>query len=295
VGARFLRKLLGRSPSLPAEVHEALGELERLAEERPTLAGAAHLLADALTGLYDETVSGTTLALTGEQVRTKWAGGVPLLRGETLAIDVPAFARRWVHVCNAVQRHQEGTTAPALADALKRGALDPRQLVDELLAGRPEAIHARADGLGLDAGLTATVLRLTLFPVLSSVNSALASVRADGLWERGHCPTCGSWPLLGEFRGLEQARFLRCGCCAADWPFPRLRCLFCGNSDHRQLGYFHVENEENKYRAGTCESCRGYVKNISTLSAFSPPRLLVADLATMHLDLLAAERGFSVP
>jgi len=36
---------------------------------------------------------------------------------------------------------------------------------------------------------------------------------------------------------------------------------------------------------------RGYVKMLSTLTPLQPPQLLVADLATMHLDLAAADRG----
>src|SRR5699024_8269554 len=100
------------------------------------------------------------------------------------------------------------------------------------------------------------------------------------------------WPLLGEFRGLEQLRFLRCGLCSAGWEFPRLRCAYCGNSDYQSLGYYQVEGEENRCRAATCEECRGYVKMISTLGALSGPQLWVADLETIHLDLVMAERGY---
>ena len=56
-----------------------------------------------------------------------------------------------------------------------------------------------------------------------------------------------------------------------------------------------MEGEEDKLRAATCDECRGYVKVISTLSALSAPQLLIADLATLHLDLAAADRGFFVP
>ena len=48
-----------------------------------------------------------------------------------------------------------------------------------------------------------------------------------------------------------------------------------------------------KWRAATCDECRGYVKMVTTLSALPPLALLVADAATLHLDLAAAERGFT--
>jgi FdhE protein len=294
VGTNFLRKLIGRPPELSAEVRDALEELDRLARERPALAGPAQFLADALPGLYAEPVSVSSL-LTQEQALPKWDQGIPLLRGETLPLDAAAVARRWQHLCSAAQRRQENPAAKAVADVQRRGALDVGQLTQGILSAQPEVVHAQAAALGLDAGLTATILRLTLFPVLSSINETTAPWRTGRAWKYGYCPTCGSWPLLGEFRGLEQTRFLRCGFCAASWEFPRLRCPFCHTADHRQLGYFYIETEESKYRAATCDTCRGYVKMISSLAELPPARLLVADLATMHLDLVAAERGFAPP
>jgi formate dehydrogenase maturation protein FdhE len=65
--------------------------------------------------------------------------------------------------------------------------------------------------------------------------------------------------------------------------------------DHKQLGNLHLEGEGNKFRAATCQECRQYVKMVSTLVALSPSDLLLADLATVHLDLLAADQGFSQP
>jgi FdhE protein len=291
VGASFLGKLFGRAAELPEAVRDALAELSRLTQERPALAGPARLLSDVLPGLYQEPVTETVPCLAPDQAAAKLAGGVALLRGETLAVDVAAFGRRWRHVCAAVERHQDGPAARALADAVQRGVLDARELTQEIVAGQPEAIYARADAQGLDADLTATVLRLTLFPVLCHAQEGLAGVRLGG-WSHGYCPTCGSWPVLGEFRGLEQTRLLRCGLCAGEWEFPRLRCPFCDETDHRRLGYLHIEGEEGKYRAATCETCRRYVKMASTLGALSPPQVLVTDVATLHLDLAAAERAY---
>src|SRR5262249_46139183 len=149
-----------------------------------------------------------------------------------------------------------------------------------------------AEALALDAALTMTVLRLTALPDLASRAAALPP--APG-WPHGYCPVCGAWPLLGELRGLEQTRVLRCGLCATGWDFPRLRCPFCGNGDHRSLGYFHPEGEGERNRALTCDQCRGYVKTVATLAALSPPSLLVADFAMLHLDLVAAHRGYFAP
>jgi FdhE protein len=94
---------------------------------------------------------------------------------------------------------------------------------------------------------------------------------------------------------LEQIRWLRCGLCAAQWELSRLRCPYCAGSDHRRLGYLHVEGEEGRYRAATCDECGRYTKMVSALTPLSPAQLLVTDLATVHLDLLAADQGFRPP
>jgi FdhE protein len=224
----------------------------------------------------------------------KWGSGVPLLRGETLDVDWTAVNRRLRDVVGALAE-QRADAAGALAQALRSEKLDIATLASDVLAGQAHAVHERADSLGLDVPLTASVLSLTLFPVFVPIGAALGTLLSAGSWAEGYCPVCGSFPKLGEFRGLEQTRFLRCGLCAAAWQFPRLRCPGCGNRDHRRLGYLHVEGEEGKCRAATCEDCRQYVKMVSTLTPLSALQLLVTDVATVHLDLLAADKGYSPP
>jgi FdhE protein len=294
VAGGFLHRLFGASRS-PPEVEAALAELARLAQERPLWSDSVAVLQDFLPALFCEPVRDNPPALTPEQAAGQLAGGIPLLRGESFQPDAKSFRRRWQRVCAALERRQGNEAAQELTQAAGNGSLDPLELAQQVLAGTPQGVHARADELGLDAGLTATVLRLTLFPVLARVEEVLRPLREGSRWEQGFCPTCGSWPLLGEFRGLEQVRFLRCGLCAGEWEFARLCCPFCGTRDHQLLGYFHVEGEEARLRAATCESCRGYVKMVTTLSALSALELLVKELATMHLDLAAAERGYGPP
>jgi FdhE protein len=291
VAGGFLSKLWGRSAPPSAEVQAALAELDQLARERPTLAGPIGFLQSALPVLFEEPAAENAPPLSAAEVAAKLGGGVPLLRGAPFTPKGKALERGWQRLCVAVQGRPGGEAAPALAEAVRQRQLDLAELVLEVLAGRPEVVSARADQLGLDAGLTAAVLRLVAFPVLSRVGTALEPLREKAAWKQGFCPTCGSWPLLGEFRGLEQVRFLRCGWCASAWEFSRMQCPFCGTADHEALGYVHVEGEEARQQAATCEQCRGYVKMVTTLAALDGPRLLVADVATLHLDLIAAQRG----
>jgi FdhE protein len=289
VAGGWLGRWFGGDPP-PAHLAEALASLDKLAQQKPTLAPACAVFAEVLPALFTVPVVETPPTLNPELAREKLASGIPLLRGEPVALDARSLRNRWLAICAALGR--QNPDAPAVAGAFT--ALDPAALLAEVLAGRPEAVQARAETLHLDAALTGTVLRLAAFPVLARFTEALDGVRDVASWQAGSCPTCGSWPLLAELRGLEMNRYLRCGLCAGDWAFPRLRCPFCDNHDHRQLGFFHVDGEESRRRASTCDACRGYVKTTFTLAALSAPQLLVTDLATLHLDLAAADRGYFV-
>jgi FdhE protein len=275
-------------------VQAVVQELARLGKERPSLAGPIAVLHDIVPTLHETAHADRPLPLDHERAAAKLVGGVPLLRDETVALDLKTFQQRWRQVCAVLQRHGNPAAA-ALAMALDAGRFDAAAMVGEILAGRPEAVHAWADALGLDAALTATVLRLTLFPWLTQLSANLVPLRASTRWEHGYCPTCGSWPLLGEYRGLDQTRYLRCGLCAAEWEFPRLLCPYCGTRDHEQLGTIYPEGGQSRTRVTTCDECHGYVKATTTLRALSPLQLVLTDVSTLDLDLAAAARGYLAP
>jgi FdhE protein len=285
---------LGRKPPLPPEVEQAHAELARLAQEKPTVAELADQVGACLFAAYAEPVRVVVPSIAKEAAAENMSAGVPLLRGEKLDIDWAAVQHRLQDIIGALVDWQADATF-ALACAVRSGQLDIAELARAVLAGQPQIIHERAGALGLDVTLTASLIPFALFPVLVPIRVGLEPLLAAGHWKEGYCPVCGSYPKLGEFRGLEQIRFLRCGLCAAEWQFPRLRCPACGNHDHRQLGYLHVDGEQNKCRAATCEECRQYVKMVSTLTPLSPIQLWVTDVATVHVDLLAADHGFSPP
>jgi len=293
VALSFLGKWFGGGRGTAPALAEVRTELDRLAAERPAFAAPVKWLRQLLDDLAPLTSPVPGLILDPTRAREKLASGVPLLRDERVPVDGKAFRKRWQRACAALQSVNPEASAAALADAVKRKRLDPEALVGALVAGRPEIVHRRAEELSLDPTLAASLLRFALFPHFTALAASLSSLRDGTAWERGYCPTCGSWPLLGEFRGLDQSRFLRCGLCGDEWQVSHLRCPFCDCRDHERLSFLHVEGEEGKWRAAVCDQCRGYVKMVATLSALPPLALLVADVTTLHLDLAAAERGYT--
>jgi FdhE protein len=210
-------------------------------------------------------------------------------------VDGRGFIRRWERVCGALAEHQSGGLPRDLAGAARAGRLDPDATAAGLVQRPAQVIADVAARTAAGPELVAPVLRFTLFAGFTAVEAAVAPLRAGVAWDRGHCPTCGRAPLLAEFRGLDQSRFLRCGLCAASWEVARQWCPACGTRDHDALGFLARDGEENRYRVATCDACQTGIKTLSTLSMLPPLMLLVADAATLHLDLAAADRGYGGP
>jgi FdhE protein len=260
----------------------------------------------------------------------KLQNGTPLLTGEALPLDEQATAVLWLRLCRlleegakqasrsasrslfsffkretvdapALLQHIEdgdtaavrGAAAEQLRRAVERGQLDLTAVWMALLSGDLGRIERLASELALDFPLLRTLGWQSLQPSLRAWAKQLkANLANSNLWQHATCPICGSVPLLSEIQGKEGARRLRCGVCGASWGYARLACACCGNRNYRQLGYLAVEGEDEKYRLQTCAACRSYLKVVVTYDPIPVDLLVVEDLATHHLDLVAAEHGF---
>ena len=288
----LLDRWFGR-PAASPDLAPALADLDRLAASRPELAGPARSLGRLLAAAFEETGPASIPGPDLEAMRAGWAGGRPAFQADAPRLDRDALLARLRRIVGAVDPEVE--SAAAFARAIGARRFDLMGLVGEVLAGRPDEVTRRAEGLGVDPALAASTLRLALLPSLAPISSVLDRSRPEGAWDRGDCPQCGSRPLLAESRGLDQRIAHRCGLCAADWPGERLRCPSCGESGSKALHYSFVEGEQDRCRLAHCDACRYDWKVVSTLTALSPPAIIVADLATVHLDLLAADRRAESP
>jgi FdhE protein len=205
--------------------------------------------------------------------------GAPILHGAAVRIDGQR-ARRLLRRLGDVSGGCAGEDVDPSAFIRAAITRDDRTL--EEMAGRSDS--------SIDA--FAAVAQVAAMPLLMASALMLES-HAASVWQRGYCPVCGSWPSLTELRGIERERRLRCGCCSADWPLPLLHCAFCGELDHEKLGVLQPEGEEQLRRVETCESCRGYLKSAATYGALPIRTLVLLDLTTIPLDLVAQERGYA--
>ena len=69
-----------------------------------------------------------------------------------------------------------------------------------------------------------------------------------------------------------------------------MSCAVCGSKEQQYLEYFYGEGEE-AYRIDICGKCRHYIKTIDQRD-LEPSDPFLEDLATLHLDVIAVDRGY---
>ena len=216
--------------------------------------------------------------------------GEPLLSGAIIQI-APDAVRRWVH--RAMTIASAGASAISFVDALAAERLDPLALFEAAVAGDPDRLEDLARAAGDDRGVLKVVGPIVAMPMLHACRRAWTPL-VPATWAEGYCPICGEWPSLAETRGLDGQRRLRCGRCGGDWRTERLRCPFCGERGHENLGSLVSEGPEPQ-AVDVCERCRHYVKAVTTLVPIRPEDVFLHDLATLVLDVIALERGYRRP
>lgn len=215
----------------------------------------------------------------------------PRLSGATLTPDtrlVRRWARRLLETAAAA-----GGAAAALTGAARADDVAFAELLDGGLAQDTARISALAVHLGVEPEALAAVALVAPAPLLRACAERWRE-QQPAAWRHGYCPLCGAWPAMAEARGLERARRLRCGRCAADWAIAWLRCVYCGMDDHTQLGGL-VSGERTQVTVDTCGACRGYLKTVSTLGPTPADEIGLLDLATVELDVAALEQGYRRP
>jgi FdhE protein len=240
-------------------------------------------------------------ALPREQVAARLRQGVPLLHDQPAVVDVQFAADLFGRLVNVLQKREDPETRAsldALVSAAIGGGLDPERLFGEAFVQHADHLAEIALHIGVDGDVLSTLAVQAVAPVLRAYAERLLPLAErldDGsAWHAGYCPVCGGWPLLAELRGVELAEFLRCAGCGSGWRWSRLACPYCGTDDYRVLQTLTID-DERRFRIGVCDHCKGYLK---VGNAFDPPPselLVLDDVASMHLDVAAIERGYHRP
>ena len=76
---------------------------------------------------------------------------------------------------------------------------------------------------------------------------------------------------------------------------PWLRCPFCAETSHENLGYLAPEEGETARKVEVCDSCKGYVKAEPTVRELPWWGVVLDDVETVALDVAALDRGYHRP
>jgi FdhE protein len=226
------------------------------------------------------------------QLCTDRPAAAPLLAGATLGVDARRV-HRWVDRLVAVV----GKHAAADTPALTKGHLSQENalaLLEAALCQNQTRLASLSTVSGISPPALASFAHLAVLPLLQACGQFLAP-QISPAWSSTYCPICGAWPALAEVRGLEQTRRLRCARCGADWHTAWLRCAYCGEGDHQRLGALMPEANGEARKVETCATCKGYLKTQATLQALPAYAVALEDLATVALDMVALDRGFTRP
>jgi len=142
----------------------------------------------------------------------------------------------------------------------------------------------------VDGHVAFLVAELLLQPFAELWTSAAVSPPAASAAIR--CPRCRGLAVVARLdeRGHGAARALVCGRCLGRWDVPRAVCPACGETGVEALPVFR-DGDLPAVRLDACDACGVYVKAIDcTVDGHAEP--VVDDLATLPLDLWAAEQGY---
>jgi FdhE protein len=216
--------------------------------------------------------------------------GFSLIRKEDFPLDIEASIRLFRSLCRigkAANPHMAGQVEK-IREALGKKKMDLKKLFEGGV--EEKTIEQVAVASGLDETIFSFFIQSSIRPSIEAGVEQLRGELDPETWRKGHCPACGSLPSLSLLKGEEGRRYLLCSFCGYQWRTDRLSCPACNNKEQESLEYFCGEGEE-AFRIDLCDRCHRYIKTIDYRSLEeSDPSL--EDLATLHLDVLAAQKGY---
>jgi FdhE protein len=192
-----------------------------------------------------------------------------------------------------------GMSAEEIHRALARKAgsedsLRPAQAFTALLGNDAAFFMLWAKRLPDAPALPRFLALSSLAPSFARLHAALAPrLLTQEIWPHGHCPLCGSPPLIGRLTGKEGLRYHSCSLCRLEYRAPRLGCPFCGEHGSDKLGVFTADTLPG-YAAYVCWTCKSYIKLADFREYAGRASLPVLDdLESLPLDMLAQQQGFT--
>ena len=219
--------------------------------------------------------------------------GFSMIEKKDFPIDVEASYSLFRSLCEIGKEANPHMTEEVkkIEKNIHNKAFDPKGLLSE--AANQQMAEQIANELGFDKKILLFLIDSSVKPSIEAGVQELLNEIDTETWMKGYCPVCGSLPFLSLLKEEVGKRFLLCSYCGYRWRIDRLICPFCNNSEQESLHYLYSEGEE-AYRIDLCDKCHQYIKTID-LRKIEASDLSLEDLATLHLDITASQKGYKRP
>lgn len=272
-----------RPPPTTRHDSREVAELRALAERQPELSGAASLQIDLIGSLrrIQARVATSAIALSPDEISARLANGQPLVTFDGLPIDWNEARLLFRQIADVLRRH-DAVDAPGAAALHEMGRS----------AELPElARHWFNEGsCAGDVDMLDDVMAWSLRPFLVRTADVLQGRIELSTWKRSICPVCGGEPDMAAITDANE-RVLVCCRCHTQWPTDPMACPFCGESDRQNISSFATR--DGAYRVTACQSCRRYLKTLDGRRARRTVMPALDSIATLPLDAVVMQRGFS--
>lgn len=229
-----------------------------------------------------------------EPMKSRRERGVSLLKQKEFEIDLGASQELFYGLCRISQgiTQKMALEIPKIEHVIEH---DQLKLEKVLIRHYDDKWLAKAtEKWKLDMGILSFLVKASVRPSLEAQMEQLKRIIDLETWLKRNCPICGSLPYIAELRDEGGKKYFRCSFCGCQWRWERLACPYCQNRTIDALHYFYSEEEE-AYRVDLCDQCKGYIKTVDSRKLDYEPDLDLEDVITIHLDLLAIEKGYKRP
>lgn len=223
--------------------------------------------------------------------------GNPLLLREHFPFDLKQALGLIPALRNALSASggEAANAAKALGEAMASGELNPETALRAHMAGDDALFAAWRERLPGSPRALDFLVASALSPSLSRAAEQLAPLLPENLpHEHGHCPLCGSLPLISLLRDKEGKRFGVCTFCGHEYRVRRIGCTYCDEGDQNKLKLFRVA-EYPGVRVDVCETCNMYIKTLDFRGLDQALLPALDDMASVALDVLAQQQGYKRP
>ena len=219
--------------------------------------------------------------------------GFSLIERKDFPIDIEASFSLFQSLCQIGKEANPYMTEQVrkIEENIDKKRIDLKGLFKK--GGNEQKVEQIANELGLDRKIFLFLIENSIRPSIEAAVEKLLNELNTENWTKGTCPICGSLPQLSLLKEEVGKRFLLCSYCGYQWRMDRMMCPFCSNKEQETLQYFYGEGEDY-YRIDLCDKCHQYIKTIDLrkIEALDPS---LEDLATLHLDRVASQKGYKRP